>query len=291
MKERMADIPWRAWLGERLPTMVDRLSERGVMLLAGREPSTERINVHAHPEVCIGLKGRIEIANDGEPIRLGRGQVLVVAPHMLHRSRSLGPSAEMIWISATPNHMGISLARTDRKGHVEALGGVDFLDFEPGNRLITRLLEELLAERPGRLVLCKALLNTLLVHALRRLDTDGRPVPPEDEWSAAEIVTNEARYYIQRNYRHPLTLAQVAHHVALSPNYLAGLFKKQFGLTIIDYLTETRIEQAKQLLAETEKKVAEVADEVGYHSPYYFSRAFKKAVGRSPKAYRDAEKS
>lgn len=288
MAKAAPNIQWEALLGEHLPAVADRLTEGRLLLLAGREPSKQRINVHAHPELCFGHKGQADILNDGQTIRVRPGSVLLVAPHMYHWSRSVGRSAETIWMSATPNHMGVSLARVEPSGHIDALGGLDLLDFEPGNRTLHRLVEEMLARRRGWMVLCRALLNTLLVHTLRRLGTDGRAVPPSDEWSAAEIVTHEARIYIQRNYRHPLTLAQVAHHVALSPNYLATLFKRQFERTIIDFLTEVRIEEAKRLLAETARKVADIADEVGYRSPYYFSRAFKKAVGRSPRQYREA---
>lgn len=288
MTKGKANVNWKAWLGDRLPAIIGRLRPSQLMLLAGRAPSTEQINVHAHPELCAVVKGRVEISTSGDPLRLRAGDVLLVAPRMYHEPSATGRSADMLWVSATPNHMGCSLARVDTTGLISTLGGIDFLTFEPGNRALTRVIGECLAKRQGWLPASKALLALLLVEALRRLDTDGRVIPPSDEWSAAEIVTHEARLYIQRNYRHDLALRDVADHVALSSNYLASLFKRQFSQTIIDFLTEVRIEEAKQLLADTDRKVAEIAERVGYHSPYYFSRAFKKVVGCSPKAYRES---
>jgi len=287
MAKETSNVNWRSWFGRRLPGMADRLTPSRLVLLAGRPPSTEGINVHAHPELCAVVRGRVEMITSGEPLQLRSGNVLLVAPHMYHESRATGRSADMIWMSATPNHMGCSLARVDATGLISTLGGIDFLTFEPGHRMLNRVIGECLARREGWLSASKGLLALLLVEALRRLDTHGRVIPPSDEWSAAEIVTHEARLYIQRNYRHGLTLADVAHHVGLSTNYLATLFKQKVGRTIIDFLTEVRIEEAKHLLTETDAKVAEIAEQVGYHSPYYFSRAFKKAVGCSPRTYRE----
>lgn len=287
MTESTPKINWGDFLGRQLPTLVDRLTPRRLVLLADREPSADRINVHAHPELCLILRGRVQVDTSGEPLGLAAGCALLVAPHMFHLSRSLGASAETVWLSATPNHMGLSLAHIDHEARVDARGAIDLLDFAPGNRILSQLIAEASRRERGWAVLCRAQINTLLVNTLRRLDVDGRALPPYDEWSSAEIVTHEARIYIQRNYKHPLSLAQVAHHVALSPNYLATLFRRQFSRTIIDFLTEVRIEEAKRLLGEKDRKIADIADEVGYHSPYYFSRAFKKQTGRSPKAFRD----
>jgi len=286
MAKGASTVNWRSWFGSRLPSMVERLTPSRLVLLAGRAPSTERINVHAHPELCAVVRGRVEILTSGDAIALRPGDMLLVAPQMFHESRAAGRPADMLWLSATPNHMGCSLARVDATGLISTLGGVDFLTFEPANRTLNRMIAECTAKRQGWLPASKAMLALLFVEAVRRLDTDGRVIPPSDEWSAAEIVTHEARLYLQRNYRHALTLADVAHHVGLSTNYLATLFKQKVGKTIIDFLTEVRIEKAKHLLAETDAKVAEIAEQVGYHSPYYFSRAFKKAVGRSPRAHR-----
>lgn len=279
-------INWSDFLGHRLPEIIDSLTEDRLKVLAGRPESYERLRSHAHPELCVVLAGRVRILTEGEPIDMQTGEALLIAPRMWHASTALGRSAETLWLGATPNHMGGSIARLSTRGRSRTTGGLDFLDFRPGCVLMHRLVDEAIARDSGWIRMCRSLLNELSTLAMRNLARHGRQLPADEQYSSAQIVTYNARHYIQKNFQHPLTLAQVAHHVALSPNYLASLFKRQFGRTIIDYLTEVRIEEAKRLLLDTELKVARIASEVGYNSPYYFSRAFKQVAGCSPRQYR-----
>lgn len=95
-----------------------------------------------------------------------------------------------------------------------------------------------------------------------------------------------AKKYIDRNYMEPITLNDVAEHVELNPSYFSSLFKKETGLNFTDYLLDTRIEMAKNLLLNPTVKVYEIGYKVGYEDAVSFGRAFKKKIGMSPKEYR-----
>ena len=71
-----------------------------------------------------------------------------------------------------------------------------------------------------------------------------------------------------------------------SPNHFSTVFSQESGETFIEYLTWTRITRAKQLLASTSLRSSEVAYEVGYNDPHYFSFLFKKNTGKSPREFR-----
>ncbi|MCK7607551.1 response regulator transcription factor [Geobacillus stearothermophilus] len=96
----------------------------------------------------------------------------------------------------------------------------------------------------------------------------------------------KAKDYIDRHYAEPLTLEEVAEQAGMSPYYFSKLFKEQFGITFIDYVTNVRIERAKEALAETDQSLKEICFSVGYNDPNYFSRVFKKQTGLSPSEYR-----
>ena len=98
---------------------------------------------------------------------------------------------------------------------------------------------------------------------------------------------NRMTEYIERNYMDPdLSVAKVSDYVHLSPIYTGALFKKQTGKSVVSYIHEVRIEQAKRMLMDDSISVKEVSVRTGYVAADYFSRLFSKAVGVTPTRYR-----
>ena len=95
-----------------------------------------------------------------------------------------------------------------------------------------------------------------------------------------------ARDFIKKNYHDKtLSLKMVSDYAGLSENHLSSTFAKQIGKTFTEYVTELRIEKAKTLLRETNLKVYEIAESVGFANAEYFSKIFKKATGKSPNRF------
>ncbi|MCL5935368.1 MAG: helix-turn-helix domain-containing protein [Firmicutes bacterium] len=92
--------------------------------------------------------------------------------------------------------------------------------------------------------------------------------------------------YIKQNYQKDLTLYEMAQVIFLNPHYFSRVFKQETGYTFMEYLTATRVEQAKKLLLTTNLSVSKVAKKVGYHDANYFNRVFNKKEGLSPSKYR-----
>lgn len=103
----------------------------------------------------------------------------------------------------------------------------------------------------------------------------------------SHAIVEQVRKKIEERYKEQISITTLAEEVYLTPTYLCVLFKQTTGATINEYLTMTRLEKAKQLLADPCIKLYDVCYEVGYLSPSYFSRLFKKYVGISPSEYRN----
>ena len=97
----------------------------------------------------------------------------------------------------------------------------------------------------------------------------------------------KAARYIDEHFSNPdLSLKDICSHLAISVSYFSSIFKSYTDLTFVEYLTERRVEKAKQLLKNTDKSIAEISEAVGYKEPHYFSMIFKKSTGMTPKNYR-----
>ena len=100
-------------------------------------------------------------------------------------------------------------------------------------------------------------------------------------------VISLAEQYIRENYcDQNISLISVANHVAMSAAYFSTVFSQTTGSSFIAYLTTMRIEKAKELLSSTNMKLSDIALEIGYNEPNYFSHVFRKSTGMTPKEYR-----
>lgn len=113
-----------------------------------------------------------------------------------------------------------------------------------------------------------------------------RNILTKKEESTVDIV-KKARLYIEQNYSKDIVLDEVSKQLQISPYYFSKLFKKRTGSNFIEYLTNVRIEKAKELLRNSSKSIKEICMEVGYADANYFSRTFKKNVGLSPTEYKE----
>ncbi|MFC4101902.1 response regulator [Paenibacillus xanthanilyticus] len=101
-------------------------------------------------------------------------------------------------------------------------------------------------------------------------------------WKLISEIISFIRDRIQDN----ITLRDVAEQFSFSPNYLGLLFKEETGKNFSEYLIMLRMERACELLKNTNLKIYEIADQVGYRYLPYFSRQFKETYGKTPLEYR-----
>ena len=99
----------------------------------------------------------------------------------------------------------------------------------------------------------------------------------------AKGIIEEAKQKIQEEFGDPdIGLEKIAAEVGLTQTYFSSLFKKETGMSFVEYLTDTRMKEAMRLLKETNEKIYVVAQKVGYLESGYFSHVFKKKYGMSP---------
>jgi AraC-like DNA-binding protein len=103
--------------------------------------------------------------------------------------------------------------------------------------------------------------------------------------SETQRMVRRAMAYIHEHYAEPLGREDVASHVGVSARHLTRCFQQEVGLSPIAYLNRFRVKQAKRLLEAGNSSITAVADAVGFASSGYFTDAFRREVGMSPREY------
>ncbi len=110
----------------------------------------------------------------------------------------------------------------------------------------------------------------------------------EQEERADKDLVEKAKHYINQHYMEKTcSLEQVAANVGVVPSHLSKLFRQKTGKTFTDYITQERLDAAKDLLRHTNRKIHEISAQLGYGSTRHFSKIFRNSTGMLPTEYRE----
>lgn len=127
-------------------------------------------------------------------------------------------------------------------------------------------------------------LSCLAYRCLCTLQAEDDIFTVEDRHSNDAV--NRTITYIKEHLDHKFTLSELAGNVNMSDYYFAHIFKKETGISPVEYASQTKINYAKSILKTSESSISEISDLLGYSSNASFINAFKKRVGISPSRFR-----
>ncbi len=99
-------------------------------------------------------------------------------------------------------------------------------------------------------------------------------------------IIREAMIYINANLHTALKTEEIAEVVSFSPQHLSRMFKEELGMTLSDYITQVRVEEAKRLLRISDFSITEISDHLNFYDSAYFAKVFKKETGITPTKFR-----
>ena len=105
-----------------------------------------------------------------------------------------------------------------------------------------------------------------------------------DDRKGTEIA-KRCVHYLHENYCNRISLGELAEHIHIHPNYLCAVFKKSTGLTVMEYLSQIRMERARDFLREGDLSIGQVAERCGFQSISSFQRTFKAYTGATPSGF------
>jgi len=175
---------------------------------------------------------------------------------------------------------GMYAVGMDSRENIFALLRVDNEDvWETATTDVTRKISE-------ELKLDVRVFKTRIINGLKSVAEAYEGLIKSSEQIYSDIIT-KAKEYVDRKYSDPeLNFRDMAQELNVSISYLSRQFKKEIGLTFIDYLTRVRIQRSLELMRDPVMKIYEITDRVGYKSQHYFCVSFKRTLGVSPTEYR-----
>jgi AraC-like DNA-binding protein len=161
---------------------------------------------------------------------------------------------------------------------------VNVKEGEKTKEIYRQLLESFNRADALSLINTKALVLQLILRYIESCDPEEVTVPGK----TSNLNMIKAVNYIDKNYRQDLQVKKIAEMSNYHPCYFTKLFKETFNSSPVQYITRIRVEKSKKLLIATDRSISQIADEVGFNSPFYFASKFKSHTGLTPSEYRNA---
>ena len=239
-------------------------------------------HTHNHMELffIVGGKGQFLIEDQLHPVDVNN--LVIINPNVVHTEVSLNAQPlEYIVLGVD----GIVLANDDTtNGQFNILDHYESVEISGCLRNILREMEQ---KNTGYEDVCQAYMEILIIRLLRSISL---AVPSEPQTISANRQCASIRRYIDLHFKEALTLEQLAEEGHMNKFYLSHAFKREYGISPINYMISRRIEESKYLLAETDLSMSQIAQLLGFSSLSYFSQVFRRTQGSSPMEYRQNTK-
>jgi AraC-like DNA-binding protein len=233
------------------------------------------------------LNGKLDYTIDDEHSTLEPVESVVLEPNTTVTAKGHQVELLVLTFSASLVIQNATAMRLIPPKSIVAFTRGHLRNDEKLDRLNAEFVSELAAEKPGKEIVMRALVEQALVHLLRNYSTPR--LCEELELSRVGLVDRRIRRSVELMHTQldqDLTLKALAAASYLSPFHFARLFKKITGTSPHNYLAGIRATKAQLLLAETDLSVTEIGARVGYLSGSHFTKAFRTATGSTPREFR-----
>ena len=239
-------------------------------------------HTHNHMELfyIMGGKGQFLIQDQLYPVNVNN--LVIINPNVTHTEVSLNAQPlEYIVLGIE----GIELANSaNSNGQFNILDHFESAEISSCLRNILREMEQ---KSTGYEDVCQAFMEILIIRLMR---STSLAVPAEPQIISGNSQCAAVRRYIDLHFKEALTLEQLAENVHMNKYYLSHAFKREYGISPINYMIGKRIEESKYLLAETDLSMSQISQLLGFSSLSYFSQVFRRTQAISPMEYRQSTK-
>ena len=239
-------------------------------------------HTHSHTELFFIVSGKGQFLIQEHIFPVNANNLVIINPNVLHTEDSLNAQPlEYIVLGID----GIELATSvNSNGHFCILDHFESAEISSCLRNILREMEQ---KGTGYEDVCQAFMEILIIRLMRSTSLS---VPSEPQMVSGNRQCAAVRRYIDLHFKETLTLEQLAEEAHMNKYYLSHAFKREYGVSPINYMISRRIEESKYLLAETDLSLSQIAQLLGFSSLSYFSQVFRRTQSVSPLEFRQHTK-
>lgn len=242
--------------------------------------------LHEHADVCellIILDGKGQMIINDEIYHVKRADIIVFNSKTLHEEFS-NTESPIKFVYFGIRSLKINGLKDNTILAKTCSPKINMEDYFPTiETLVSLIYKEFSTKDDGFEEICSAQLTTI-IHLIHRISSRN-----ERKRKFEPLNSQLIKDYLDENYKEDLRLVDIAKEFNISAYYLSHLFFETYQISPINYMNNRRIGEAKLLLLNTNKKVKEIADILGYSDENYFSHFFKNKTGESPLNYKKNE--
>lgn len=235
-----------------------------------------------HHELIFIGGGKGSIAVEKKKYQIKEGMLLYICPDIPYFV-DIEAEEHTHFLSVHFSYTGVSFddGRWAVRSGVKALPlpfAQELKDYYHIADIFKKLVDTWNGKLPGYEFISRTLLQQLLIAIFQN-------TRKQDQNYSISTKVEKIIKHMHENIDGKVTLTELSKLVQLSPAYLSRAFKEATGYSVIEFFNRMKIDKAKELIIDGDKKVKQVAQALGYADEFYFSRLFKKIEGMSPSEY------
>ena len=235
-------------------------------------------HTHDHTELFFIVSGKGQFLIQDQIFPVDVNNLVIINPNVAHTEDSLNAQPlEYIVLGIE----GVELATSENSNGQFCI--LDHFESMEISSCMRNILREMELKNTGYEDICQAYMEILIIRLMR---STSLAVQSEPQVISGNRQCAVARRYIDLHFKEALTLEQLADEVHMNKYYLSHAFKREYGVSPINYMISRRVEESKYLLAETDLPMSQISQLLGFSSLSYFSQVFRRSQNISPMEYR-----
>lgn len=235
-----------------------------------------------HHELIFITSGKGSILIGNKRFQIKEGMLFYLCPEVLH-SIETNKKEPICFLSVHFSYAYVSFydskwAIEDKVEMLPLQSGLELKDYYQVEELFKKLVDSWDAKLPAYEFITKTLFQQLLIAIYQN-------IRKQNQNYATSLKVEKIIQYMHQNIDNKVTLTELSEMVQLSSTYLSRVFKEITGYSVIEFFNKIKIDKAKEIIMEGDKKVKEVAQALGFTDEFYFSKVFKRIEGISPSEY------